>query len=87
LLTSGTHRIPLISLIRDQEIPDTNAMHQSKHHQHISITPLDGVEYKDYTGKDFDLIKSWTLYGPAWTREWNSYQNGRGAWLALVAHF
>ncbi len=64
-------------------------MYQSEHHQHISITPLDGVGYKDHNGKDFDLIKSWTLYGPAWTliREWNSYQNGRGAWLALVAHF
>ncbi len=37
----------------------------------------------------FDLLKSWTINGPAWTwiRAYNSTRDGHQAWLALVGHF
>jgi len=55
----------------------------------ISITPLQGIEFEDDNGRVFDLLKSWTINGHAWTwmRAFNSTRNGRSAWLALINHF
>jgi hypothetical protein len=55
----------------------------------IAITPLAGPEFDEDNGKVFDLLKSWTINGPAWTwmRAFNATRNGRQAWLALVNHF
>jgi hypothetical protein len=55
----------------------------------IAITPLLGAAYEEDNGKVFDLLKSWTINGPAWTwmRTYNATRNGRQAWLALVGHF
>ena len=77
----GTHHIPLAYVIRELENPDPNFIYQSEHHRLISITPLVGVEYEDDNGKVFDLLKSWTLNGPAWTwmRAWNATRNVREA--------
>jgi len=36
----GTHNIPLSYVIRDNENPEVSQVHQSEHHQLISITPL-----------------------------------------------
>jgi len=37
----------------------------------------------------FDLLKSWTVNGPArtWMRPHNSLRDGQQAWLSLVNHF
>jgi len=85
----GNHNIPLAYVIRENEVPDPNAIYQSEHHRLISVAPLAGMEYGDDNGKVFDCLKSWTLNGPAWTwmRAHNSTRNGRAGWLALVAHY
>jgi hypothetical protein len=53
------------------------------------VTPLVGTEFKEDNGRVFDLLKSWTVNGPAWTwmRSQNAIRNGRQAWLAIVNHF
>jgi len=53
------------------------------------VTPLTGIEYEDDNGRVFDLLKSWTVNGPAWTwmRSFNTTRNGRRAWLSLINHF
>lgn len=85
----GNHNIPLAYVIRAEEFPDANINYQTEHHRIISITPLAGAAYEEDTGKVFDLLKSWTINGPAWTwmRAYNASRDGRQAWLALVAHF
>jgi hypothetical protein len=88
----GNHNIPLayvIYVIREQEVPDPNAVYQTEHHRLTSITPLVGIEYKEDNGLVFDFLNSWTLNGPAWTwmRSHNATRDGRAAWLPLVAHY
>ncbi len=70
-------------------MPVPNQVYQSEHQRLIAVTPLQGVEFEDDNGRVFDLLKSWTLNGPAWTwmRAHNGTRNGRQAWLALVDHF
>lgn len=72
--------IPLSYVIRDQAQPDPDGLYDSKHQRLIAVTPLEGI---------FDYLKSWTLNGPAWTwmHNFNNAQDGRRAWLALLAHF
>jgi hypothetical protein len=74
----GKHDIPLAYIIRDQEVPQPNQVFQSEHQRLIAITPLQGVEFEDDNGRVFDLLKSWTLNGPAWTwmRAHNGTRNG-----------
>jgi len=85
----GRGQIPLAYVIREQDVPDPNAVYINEHQRIIAITPLQGIEYGEDNGKVFDHLKSWTLKGPAWTwmRQYNSLRDGRRAWLALVAHF
>ena len=85
----GRHDIPLAYIIREDAVPLPNQVYLSEHQRLIAITPLQGVEYEDDNGRVFDLLKSWTLNGPAWTwmRAHNSTRNGRQAWLSLIAHF
>jgi hypothetical protein len=85
----GTHNIPLAYVIHEDKAPPLNKVHQSEHHRLISITPLLGIEFEEDNRKVFDLLKSWTLNGPAWTwmRAYNATRNGRQAWIALIAHF
>jgi hypothetical protein len=63
----GTHSIPLAYVIQEHDIPEPNQVYQSEHHCLIEITPLAGIELEEDNGKAFDLLKSWTLNGPAWT--------------------
>jgi len=85
----GNHNIPLAYVIREDENPQVNMVFQSEHHRMIAITPLVGAAFEDDNGKVFDLLKSWTINGPAWTwmRAYNATRNGRQAWLALLNHF
>jgi len=85
----GRYNIPLAYVIRELEQPDPAAVYQSEHHRLIAVTPLAGIEYEDDNGRVFDLLKSWTVNGPAWTwmRSFNTTRNGRGAWLSLINHF
>jgi hypothetical protein len=85
----GRHDIPLAYIIRDNEVPIPNQVYMSEHQRLIEVTPLQGVEYEDDNGKVFDLLKSWTINGPAWTwmRAHNATRNRRQAWLALLGHF
>jgi hypothetical protein len=85
----GMHNIPLAHIIREDAAPPPNQVYQSEHHRLIAITPLLGIEFEEDNGKVFNLLRSWTLYGPAWTwmRAYNSTRNGGEAWLALVSHF
>jgi hypothetical protein len=85
----GAHNIPLAYVIREQEIPDPNAVYQTEHQRLISITPLVGIEYEEDNGKVFDFLKSWTFNGLAWTwmRAFNTTRNDRASWQALVNHF
>jgi hypothetical protein len=54
----GVHNIPLAYVIREQGIPDPNAVYQTEYHRLISITPLAGIEYEDDNGRVFDFLKS-----------------------------
>jgi hypothetical protein len=85
----GSHNIPLVYIIREQAVPQPNQAYQSDHHRMIAITLLAGPEVDEDNGKVFDLLKSWTINGPAWTwmRAFSATRNGRQAWLALVDHF
>jgi hypothetical protein len=76
-------------VIREDEVPQVNQAYQSEHHRLIAITPLAGAAYEEDNGKVFDLLKSWTINGPAWTwmRAHNVTRNGRQALRALVNHF
>jgi len=60
-------------------VPQANQVYQSEHHRIISITPLVGAAYEEDNGKVFDLLKSWTINGPAWTwmRAQNATRNDR----------
>jgi hypothetical protein len=75
----GSHNIPLAYVIRDNAIPQPNQAYQSDHHRMIAIAPLAGPEYEEDNGKVFDLLKSWTINGPAWTwmRAFNAARDGR----------
>jgi hypothetical protein len=63
----GNHNIPLAYVIREAEVPQAGQIYQSEHHRIISITPLVGAAYEEDNGKVFDLLKSWTINGLAWT--------------------
>jgi hypothetical protein len=83
------HNIPLAYVIRETAVPQAGQIYQSEHHRIIAITPLMGAAYEEDNRKVFDLLKSWTINGLAWTwmRAHNATRNGRLAWLALVDHF
>jgi hypothetical protein len=85
----GKYDIPLAYVIREDEQPVSNQIFQSEHHRLIAVIPLQGIEFEEDNGRVFDLLKSWTINGHAWTwvRSFNSTRNGRQAWLALVNHF
>jgi hypothetical protein len=85
----GRDQVPLAYIIHDEEIPDPMAIYDNEHQRLIAMMPLQGIEFADDNGKVFDYLKSCTLNGPAWTwmRSFNATHNGRGAWLALLAHF
>jgi hypothetical protein len=85
----GKYEIPLAYVIREDEQPVPNQIYQSEHHRLIAVTPLRGIEFEEDNGRVFDLLKSWTINGHAWTwmRSFNATRNGRQAWLALVSHF
>ncbi len=57
----GRGQIPLAYVIREQDVPDPNAVYINEHQRIIAITPLQGIEYGEDNGKVFDLLKSWTL--------------------------
>jgi hypothetical protein len=75
----SNHNIPLAYAIRENAAPAVNQAFQSDHHRMISLTPLVGPEFEDENGKVFDLLKSWTINGPAWTwmRAFNSAHGDR----------
>jgi hypothetical protein len=79
----------LAYIIRDEELPQPDPVYQSEHQRLIAVAPLQGVEFEDDNGRVFDLLKSWTLNGPAWTwmHAHNSTRNGRQARLSLLGHF
>jgi predicted metallo-beta-lactamase superfamily hydrolase len=85
----GKYDIPLAYVIREDEQPVPDQIFQSEHHRLIAVTPLQGIEFKEDNGRIFNLLKSWTINGHAWTwmRSFNSTRNSRQAWLALVGHF
>jgi hypothetical protein len=85
----GKHDIPLAYIIRDDEVPQPNQVYQSEHQRLIAVALLQGVVFEDDNGRVLDLLKSWTINGPAWTwmHAHNSTRNGRQAWLSLVGHF
>jgi hypothetical protein len=92
----GRGNILLAYIIREQEIPDPLMVYDNEHQRLIAVTPLQGIEFSEDNGKVFDNLKSWTLKGPAWTLKgpawtwmwsFNANRDGRGAWLALVAHY
>jgi hypothetical protein len=85
----GTHSIPLAYVIREPEIPKPNQAYQSEHHRLIEIMPLIGLEFEEDNGKLFDLLKSWTLNGPAktWMCVFTSTCNGRATLQSLITHF
>ena len=64
-------------------------MFTDEHQRLIAVTPHKGLEFQTDNGKVFDYLKSWTLYGPAWTwiRSYGRARNGRAVWLALLAHY
>jgi len=79
----------LVCIIRDEEVPQPDPVYQSEHQRLIAVAPLQGVEFEDDNWGVFDLLKSWTLNGPAWIwmNAHNSTRNGRQAWLSLVGLF
>lgn len=88
-LIKGKHNIPLACVIQDNEAPQLNQVYQSEHHRLIEKTPLAGIAYEDDDEKVFDLLKSWTINGPAWTwmGAYNNTWNGHQAWLSLITPF
>jgi hypothetical protein len=74
----GKHDIPLAYIIREAENPPPHQVYQLEHQQSMAITPLQGMEFEDDNGRVFDLLKSWTLNGLAWTwmRAHNGTRNG-----------
>jgi len=86
----GMDRFPFSYVIRPNQIPgDPNEIYPNEHSRLVAITPHTGIEFENDNGRVFDYLKSWTLYGPAWTwiRSFNTTRNGRVAWLALLEHF
>ncbi len=62
----GRGQILLSYVIREDAVPNPNAIYDTEHQQLIAITPLQGIEYGEDNSKVFDHLKSWTLKGPAW---------------------
>jgi hypothetical protein len=48
-----------------------------------------GLDFKEDNGKVFDLLVSWTLNSPGWTRIWtfSTTRNGKSSWQAFILHF
>ena len=63
----GNHNIPLTYVIHDNNVPLPNQVFQSEHQRLVEITPLNGPAFEEDNGKVFDLSKSWTINGLAWT--------------------
>jgi hypothetical protein len=63
----GKYDILLAYFIREDVVPSPNMMYQSEHHRLIALTPLQEIEYEEDHGQVFDLLKSWTINGHAWT--------------------
>jgi hypothetical protein len=81
--------IPISYIIGDHEYPDPDAIYESEHQRLVAIAPLQENDFKHDNGVVFDLLKSWTINGPAypWTKQFSNTRNGRVAWLAMLAYY
>jgi hypothetical protein len=57
----GRGQIPLAYVIRDNDVPDPNAIYDTEHQRLIAVTPRQGIEFGADNGKVFNHLKSWTL--------------------------
>lgn len=86
----GQGRVPLNYVLRTQEVPIPGTIYATEQEMIISTAPLAGDLYDLDNERVFGIIKQLILEGPAWayiTAAIDRVKDGRGAWLALRAHY
>jgi hypothetical protein len=86
----GQGRVPLNYVIRTVETPEPGTVFNTEQELMIATAPLEGDQFDIDNERVFGVIKQLTLEGPAWAyinENLNRIKDGRGAWLALRAHY
>ena len=85
----GVSNIPLVYVIRQDATPPPNVAYANALQRTIANAPLTGAAYTSDNHRVHGIIKSLVLEGPgdAFIRSFDSTRDGRGAWLALLAHY
>jgi hypothetical protein len=86
----GQGRVPLNYVIRTVDVPVPGTQYSTEQEMIIATAPLTGDQFDLDNEQVYGIIKQLTLEGPAWsyiTNVLDRTKNGRGAWLALHAHY
>ncbi len=85
----GTGHIPLRYVIRRLATPPRDAQYQTEQEQSVALVPLQGPDFQRDNVRVYGIIKQLVLEGPgrSYIMPFDRANDGRGAWLSLVAHF
>jgi hypothetical protein len=85
----GSGCVPLSYVIWREVIALPNAVYQTEQARSIALAPLNGASYQQDIARVYGIIKQLVLKGPGRTFIlcFDLAADGRGAWLALKAHY
>jgi hypothetical protein len=86
----GQGRVPLNYVIRDLVAPIPGTVFATEQEHAVAAAPLNGFQYDLDNERVYGIVKQLILEGPAWayiTSTIDRAKDGRGAWLALRAHY
>jgi hypothetical protein len=89
-LKGTTSKIPLNYVIRDNEIPNPNAVYMTISETLIQNAGLVGPQFDRDNERVYGILKQLILKGPAWSYislDIDRSAHGRLAWMALRAHY
>ena len=88
-LRSSDQITPLSYIARKNAVPAPGAVYANEREERIQTVAVSGHHYNRDNARFYALLKSLTLEGPAWTwiERFDCASDGRGAFMALVAHY
>jgi hypothetical protein len=60
----GSGRVPLSYVIRQNDIPDPDAVYDTQQEENVAIAPLVGTSYQRDNARVYAIIKQLVLEGP-----------------------
>jgi len=85
----GSGRVPLSYIICLDAVVTPDAAYATEQARLVALAPLNGSSYQPDNARVYGIIKQLVLEGPGRTfiMRYDTLADGRGAWLALRAHY